>query len=243
MASSLLTRVPMRCPGRSRSRTPARRATRKLDTMLERSARCKPGVRFEDIALGRLPRFRLLDAPHCLREFCKLPIKTHLLILGAGPCAELPDILRHFVKFNSSVGTVVVADACDFATQIPDVGGAAFKQLDLLSNKDELLALLANSSMFPRDERALIIASNVVTEHCPDLLCELIEDLPEQADLLLLEPIHSPSAFEEHFIEFERRLATLLWNGFLYKGGPRKSAYFFSRLELPDCIDCQMIGH
>mmetsp|Transcript_46368 Transcript_46368/g.83689 ORF Transcript_46368/g.83689 Transcript_46368/m.83689 type:complete len:227 (+) Transcript_46368:52-732(+) len=206
----------------SRSRTPPRQRDRVL---LERKLRGGPGRGLSDLLLGRLSSYRLLDVEACLREFCDGKLPTNIAVLGCGPGSEVDSVCQHF----TTVGTALTIDSCDWSshTKAPTI----FRQLELRSDRDQVLKLLRDEVLFPGDVKLLVIVSCVAAGHYSELIKDYCEELPGHADLLLLEPLKGAAQkVEKEAVGPEKGVN---WQGFVYAGGPRHTARFFSRLELP----------
>jgi len=191
------------------------------------------GRALEDFFLGRVSSYRLLDVEQCLAEFCPdRTAPTTIALLGCGPASELEALWQYF---HQPIGIGLAVDACDWSSHVKPP--TTFKQLDPRSDKEEVFALLRDETTFPADARVLVVVSCAVAAHYGGLLQDYAGELPPHAELLVLEPLGglgtvSPAVPGEcgRVCPWEGYVD---WQGFVYRGGPRRRACFFSRQEIP----------
>merc|ERR1711879_732196 len=96
---------------------------------------------------------------------------------------------------------------------------------------DEIVNLLHDEEKFPLDVRLLVIVSSVLAGSYSNLMNDYANELPPNTDVLVLEPVQNTCAAGSFFTEESAVMAD--WQGFIYRGGPRRLARFYSRWELP----------
>eukprot|EP00929_Paragymnodinium_shiwhaense_P029899 TRINITY_DN17049_c0_g1_i1.p1 TRINITY_DN17049_c0_g1~~TRINITY_DN17049_c0_g1_i1.p1 ORF type:complete len:241 (+),score=31.40 TRINITY_DN17049_c0_g1_i1:110-832(+) len=215
----------------SRSRTPPRSRAKLLERSLTSN---RPGRSPLDAFLGRMPTYRLLDVESCLAQFCaERDVPTNVAVLACGPGSELDAVCQHF---STPVRSALALDACDWSSHAK--APVVFRRLDLRSDREEVLDMLNDDSLFSTDARLLVIFSSVATDTCSDLICDYVSKLPPHADALLLEPLGrqalfpkaddcASSAQEDPLVSAEVEWRHLGFN--VSYGGPRMKARFCSR--------------